>query len=219
VAAVVAGGDVSAHRLDEYLQAARIAVEPDEIALDLDLTPGVAIVESLMPEIDSNRDGVIGVDEQQAYVRRVLDAIELSLDGRPLAVAAGQGTFPDVAALTRGEGTIRIRATIRLPRQQVGVHRVFFRNRYRSGVAVYLANALVPESARVSVSGQHHSAEQRDLAIDYEVRSSAAAWSWSWLFGAAALAIAAAIVWNERMWRALAGSRHHTSLLRGSMTR
>ena len=36
----IAGGTrASAHRLDEFLQAARIAIEPDRVALEMSLTP------------------------------------------------------------------------------------------------------------------------------------------------------------------------------------
>ena len=51
-AAVAAGTGISAHRLDECLQAALIDIAPDRITLELDVTPGVAIAESLIPEID-----------------------------------------------------------------------------------------------------------------------------------------------------------------------
>ena len=35
----VFGATVSAHRIDEYLQAARLAIAPDRIMLEMDLTP------------------------------------------------------------------------------------------------------------------------------------------------------------------------------------
>ena len=37
------GAGAFAHRLDEYLQAARIAVDNGRVDLDLDLTPGAAV--------------------------------------------------------------------------------------------------------------------------------------------------------------------------------
>ena len=38
---VAVAGPVSAHRLDEYLQAARIGIDPERVQIELDLTPGV----------------------------------------------------------------------------------------------------------------------------------------------------------------------------------
>jgi hypothetical protein len=45
LAAIVlaAGAGLSAHRHDEYLQAARIAIDPDGVRLELSLTPGIAV--------------------------------------------------------------------------------------------------------------------------------------------------------------------------------
>jgi hypothetical protein len=198
--AVTAGSGVSAHRLDEYLQAARIDIAPDRITIELDLTPGVAIAGSLVPEIDRDSDGTITAGEGQAYVRGVLGAIDLALDGGPLEVESGTGAFPDLTALQDGTGTIRLSATVALPPQQEGAHRVFFRNRYRPDVSVYLANALVPETNRISVSAQRHSGEQRELAIDFRVVGDAANETWSWRLGGAALASAALLLcWRPRI--------------------
>jgi len=69
------------------------------------------------------------------------------------------------------------------------VHQVVFRNRYRGDVSVYLANALVPGSDRVAITAQHHSAEQRELMIDYELHAETATLPWPWIAAAAALAL------------------------------
>jgi hypothetical protein len=47
VAGLIAGtaSTASAHRRDEYLQAARIAVGPDRVRIELDLTPGMAVAD------------------------------------------------------------------------------------------------------------------------------------------------------------------------------
>ena len=38
----------AAHRLDEYLQAARVSLTRDQITLELDMTPGVNIAQALV---------------------------------------------------------------------------------------------------------------------------------------------------------------------------
>ena len=189
MAVMTAATSVGAHRLDECLQAARIAVEPERITLELDVTPGVAIVDSFIPEIDRDRDGTIAAGEQQDFVRRLLGSMDLSLDGRRLELADSTATFPALAALRTGEGMIRIRASVAVPTQAAGAHRVAFGNRYRRDVSVYLANALVPDSDRVAITAQHHSAEQRDLAIDYDLRAETPALPWPWIVTAALLAL------------------------------
>jgi hypothetical protein len=45
VLVVAAGGAASAHRMAEYLRAARLGIEPDRVAIELDLTPGIAVAE------------------------------------------------------------------------------------------------------------------------------------------------------------------------------
>ena len=52
--------------------------------LELDLTPGVAVADAIIADIDRDRDGALSADEKRAYVERVLDAIELRVDGQLL---------------------------------------------------------------------------------------------------------------------------------------
>src|SRR5438045_387463 len=78
--AVAAAVRVSAHRVDEYLQAVRVAIDPSRIGLELDLTPGVAVASRVLSEIDVNRDAVITESESRAYVSRVLRDITAEVD-------------------------------------------------------------------------------------------------------------------------------------------
>ena len=74
---------MSAHRRDEYLQAARIAIDPGRVQIELDLTPGIALAEAIIADIDRNRDGSLSADEQRAYASLVLSALTLEVDGTP----------------------------------------------------------------------------------------------------------------------------------------
>src|SRR5262249_53406279 len=56
-----------AHRLDEYLQATLVSIEPNAIRLQINLTPGVAVAEPVLARIDLDRDGVISTNEAAAY--------------------------------------------------------------------------------------------------------------------------------------------------------
>ena len=189
LAALAASTTVGAHRLDECLQAARIAVERERITLELDVTPGVAIADSLIPEIDRNRDGSISAREQHDFARSVLGSVDLSLDGGRLELTGITATFPELDALRAGEGMIRLNASAAIPTQSVGTHQVAFRNWYREDVSVYLANALVPDSEQVAITAQHHSAEQRDLTIAYELHAESPM-LWIWMLLPVALAFA-----------------------------
>ena len=174
LAAMLAVGnaiDLGAHRLDEYLQAARLAIEIDRIELQLELTPGIAVVDAILPELDRDRDGRISASERSAYVSDVTKGVTLEVDGHPLQAHPVASTFPDVAALRTGEGTITVRWAATLPELSAGAHTVFFRNAHRREVSVYLANALAPVNRRIAITAQQRDADQRELTIAYRVLS------------------------------------------------
>jgi hypothetical protein len=195
IAAWLAVGSIaSAHRLDECLQAARIAIEPNQVSLELDVTPGIAVADAVIADIDQNRDGVLSANERYAYGRLVLGSVDLMIDGRPVRLTSASTTVPDVMTLRRGEGTIQLRSVMTISSQSTGAHQLLFRNRYRRDISVYLANALVPESDRIAVTAQRREQQQRELTIAYEVRgtrTAAAAWS---LLGSLATVLAILVV-------------------------
>jgi len=194
---VIAGAAaVSAHRRDEYLQAARLGIEPGRVQIELDLTPGISLAETILADIDRDRDGSLSAGEQQAYGRLVLGALTLEADGTPVRAQLGAASFPEVEAMRRGEGIIRLHLAAPLPPQSGGVHHLLFRNRHHPDRSVYLANALVPESDRVAVTAQRRDGEQTELTIEYLVRAAPARPSSAWLLGgiAAATALSALLI-------------------------
>jgi hypothetical protein len=174
MASAILGTGASAHRLDEYLQAARIEIGAGRVELELALTPGIALADAIITDIDRDHDGSLSPREQQVYTAKVLSAIDLEADGRPLDVHPIASSFPDVDAVRRGEGTIRLRSDAVLPSQFPGAHRLLFRNRHRRDVSVYLANAVAPVSARFGITAQRRDVDQRELTIDYVVDAAAA---------------------------------------------
>jgi hypothetical protein len=179
--------EVSAHRRDEYLQAARVAIDPDGVQLELDLTPGIALAETILADIDRNRDGSLSAEEQRAYGSLVLGALELDVDGTPLHLQAGDSNFPEPEAVRRGEGTIRLHSAVTLPPLSTGLHQLSFRNRHHPDRSVYLANALLPESDRVAVTGQRRDNDQTELTIDYVLRAAPPRSTAAWLLGSVAV--------------------------------
>jgi hypothetical protein len=167
-----AGSSASAHRRDEYLQAARLAVDPDRVRIELDLTPGIAVADGVIAGIDTDRSGAISSAEAQAYAAVVRQSVHLEVDAAPLAVYLSATTFPDVAAMRNGEGPIRLILTGVLPPLAAGRHALRFRNAHRPDIGVYLANALVPDSRRIAIIGQRRDVAQRELTIDYDLHPS-----------------------------------------------
>jgi hypothetical protein len=167
---LISGGWTSAHRRDEYLQATRLAIDPDRVQIELDLTPGIAVADAVLAEIDLDANGSISVAEARAYSDRVLTEIALDVDGMPLRVELVDSAFPTFDTVRKGEGTTRIQAVASMPRLADGLHHLRYRNAYRSDIGVYLANALVPASDRVTVASQRRDVDQRDLVVDYMLR-------------------------------------------------
>jgi hypothetical protein len=199
---VLAGAaSLSAHRLDEYLQAARIGVAPNGVQIELDLTPGTAVATGVIQWIDRNRDGVLSSAEQRDYVDAVLDTLALTMDGRALHITPRASTFPTEDALERGEGTIRLEIGAGVPSLTAGPHRLVFRNAHAPGVSVYLANALVPESHRIAISAQRRDQAQRELTIDFALSGSSSpmtpGWTLSILCTAAVGSLMLALVWRR----------------------
>ena len=194
--AVVFGGTPSAHRRDEYLQAARVAIDPDRVEIELDLTPGIAVAEQVLAEIDRDGNRSISDGEARAYRGQVLGAIAVDVDGKPLPLESIDGTFPEVAAVLNGEGTLRLRVVAALPRLSAGTHRLRYRISHRPDIGVYLVNALVPASDRIAIEAQRRDVDQRDVTIEYTLAADRA----TRLRGGLSVALAGAVIWLAAVW-------------------
>jgi hypothetical protein len=162
------------------------------VQLELDLTPGIALAEAIISDIDRNRDGALSADEQRTYGDAVVNALTLQIDGTPLRAQLAATSFPDLEAVRRGEGTIRLQSTAALPRLSTGSHQLLYRNGHHPDGSVYLANALVPASRKVAVTAQRRDGGQTELTIDYELRAAPGMPPAAWLLGSLA---AAATLW------------------------
>jgi hypothetical protein len=168
-----------AHRLDEYLQATRISIGADRVGLELDLTAGVAMASEVFAWIDTNRDGQISSVEAGTYARQVLGSVVLSLDGRALPITLIDCHFPRHDEMSRGVGTIQVRAAAELSASRAGRHQLSFVNTHRPERSVYLVNALVPGDPRVHIGDQQRDRAQHGLTLDYTVGASAP-WARTW---------------------------------------
>ena len=185
-----------AHRLDEYLQAARVAVAPADIAVRLDLTPGVSVAAEIIALLDADSDGRVSPQEAEAYGRVVLADVSARLDGEPLGLTLTRVEVPTEGEMRDGVGTIRIQAAAASHAQRPGPHRFELRNSHRPEGSVYLANALVPQDADIRIVRQQRDARQRMYSLEYDVRPSKGA-AVGWLIAAAA-ALMAHARWRTR---------------------
>jgi hypothetical protein len=182
---------VSAHRLDELLQASRIGFSRDRVTLEVDLTPGASVAPAVVAALDESGDGAISPAEAHAFGQRVVASLVLELDGRRIPLALTRVEAPPGDEMRAGLGTIALRAEGRLEAVSAGRHDVYFRNDYRPDGSVYLANALAPADRQVAVLRQRRDPRQQSAHIEYEVGSGSAAALWI-LFGVSSLSAAVA---------------------------
>ena len=183
VSVLAATTGLSAHRLDEYLQAARVAIDPARVEIQLDLTPGVAVAQRLIAEIDRNHDGAIADSEGLAYALRVLEDVRAEIDGRPIALSLADRRMPAVLDIEQGVGAINLRLAAELPPLAPGSHRLVIRNSHHSDIGAYLANALVPATWRVAVLSQDRDYTQSELTVEYVLRDGVGTGAQPWVLG------------------------------------
>jgi hypothetical protein len=161
----------SAHVLDQYLQVTQIALGPDGARVELRLIPGVQVADRVFALIDLDGDGQISSAEEQAYVQRVLQDITLEMDGRraPLALTGVQ--FPSRQTMNEGLGAIRLDLASEAALGTSGEHQLSFRNDHLPELGAYMANALVPTTDAIKITGQQRDALQHGLRVDFRVLS------------------------------------------------
>jgi hypothetical protein len=198
-AATLAETPALAHRRDEYLQAARIAIDPQRVQIDLDLTPGIAVASRLLDEIDHDKNGVVSGSEARAYATRVIGDIRVDVDGETLPLSLASTRVPTVESVLRGEGTIQFQLTAAVRPLAAGDHRLSYRNAHHQEIGAYLANTLAPATDRVMVLTQHRDAAQRELVVEYVLRDPlmANASPWTIAIVGVAFTLLAAELWRR----------------------
>lgn len=180
---------VAAHQLDEYLQAARIAIELERIVLELNLTPGVAVASQIFATIDRNGDIRVSPSEIEAYGRQVLLDLALDVDGMSMPLTLVGAESPAWPEMRDGVGTIRLTAAADA-RLRPGRHQLHFVNNHRSDISVYLLNALMPASSAIVIREQERDVLQHGIRLEFDRSTpyTSAAWILFPLFAAATLA-------------------------------
>jgi hypothetical protein len=160
-----------AHTLDQYLQAAQIALAPGAVRVELRLTPGARVADRVFALIDVDGDGQISPAEEQAYARRALRDVALEVDGRRTPLTLTGIRFPSRREMNEGVGAIRLDLAAEADFGAEGEHQLTFRNDHLPELGVYMANALVPATDAIKITGQLRDALQRGLQVDFRVSS------------------------------------------------
>ena len=165
-------GTSSAHRLDEYLQATLVAIEPGHVRLEINLTPGVDVAEKVLALIDHNRDGRISVEEAGAYQELLKHDLVLRVDDREVELQLTSSNFPASRDLRTGWGFIQMEFSAELGPLGAGPHRLTLENRHLPELSVYLFNAARPRSAAVQITKQTRNKTQSKGEIEFVTLSS-----------------------------------------------
>jgi hypothetical protein len=158
---------VFAHRDDQYLQATLVAIEPSAVRLQINLTPGVAVAEQVIAEIDRDRDGAISEDEAAAYADSLKRDLTLRMDGRNLELKLTASEFVPPEDLRTGAGVIQVEFSAISGPLAAGPHRLTLENQHLTSMSVYLINAAQPSSATVQITRQKRNANQSAGEIEF----------------------------------------------------
>jgi hypothetical protein len=157
----------AAHVLDQYLQIAQIDLAPGAVRVEMRLIPGVQVADRIFALIDADGDGNISAAEEQAYARRVLQDLALEVDGRRAPLTLTEVRFPSRLEMNEGFGAIRLHLAAETASGMEGEHQLSFRNDHLPELGAYLANALVPTTHAIKITGQTRDALQHGLRIDF----------------------------------------------------
>lgn len=155
------------HRLDELLQASFVLMERESAQVEIRLTPGIAVVDAFLAEIDQDKDQAISAEEGRTFARTVWGDVEFWLDGQRLALKPVDQEVSPREDLLAGVGFVRLRARAGLGRLAAGEHRIVLINRHRVSMSVYLVNALAPTHPGVVIRSQKRDELQTTFRLAY----------------------------------------------------
>ena len=158
---------VFAHREDQYLQAALVAIEPSGVRLQINLTPGVAVAEQVIALIDRDRDGAISQSEAAVYAESLKRDLTLRVDGRMLALKLTASECGPPEELRSGAAVIQMDFSAPIGPLAAGTHRLTFENRHSSRISVYLINAARPRFATIEIIKQKRNGNQSTGEIEF----------------------------------------------------
>ncbi|MDE3199200.1 MAG: hypothetical protein KGN84_22815 [Acidobacteriota bacterium] len=193
----------SAHRLDEFLQAALISVSSSRMEAEIRMVPGVAVLPLVMASVDTDGNGVVTDAEWNRYAARALRDLSFTIDGLRLQPRLVAAAFPKTEDLKEGLGEIDLTLRADLP-SGGGARRLVFENRHEARIGAYLVNCLAPDDPKITIDAQKRNYTQSSYELDY-TQEGTRALSYRWL---AALAVAAVFILRPALaWREHRGLR------------
>jgi hypothetical protein len=175
VALLAAPAGAFAHRLDEYLQATLVVIEPGEIRLEMNLTPGVAVADQVLAQIHPDNSDTIPSEKAAAYAESLRRDLTVRLDQRLLTLRPTASQFSTPAELRTGSGMIQVEFTAGTGAFEAGAHTLTIQNRHLPAIGVYLFNAGQPsffattpsKLGSIEITAQKRNTNQSEGEIDF----------------------------------------------------
>jgi len=156
-----------AHQLDEYIQATLVAIEPGEIRLEMNLTPGVQVASQVLALMDRDHNDVISTNEAVAYAEALQRDLLVKIDKRTVKLKLTTSTFPAVSEIRAGEGIITIEFSLTPGSFATGTHKLTLENRHLPAISAYLFNAARPKSTLIQITGQKRNETQSNGEVNF----------------------------------------------------
>jgi len=167
VALLAVPAAVFAHRDDQYLQAALVAIEPSGVRLQINLTPGIAVAEQVIAQIDRDRDGEISKQEATVYAEALMRDLTLRIDERKLELRLTGSQFVPPEELRTGSGIIQMEFSSTFGALVAGSHTLTLENRHLTAISLYLINAVQPRLATIQITRQKRNDNQSVGEIEF----------------------------------------------------
>ncbi len=164
---LLAGGPPAfAHQVDEYLQTAFISLSKDSVRVEMFLTPGVAVLPTVLAALDPKGEGVISDAEQRTYAGQVVRDLSASVNGEELRPRLISANFPSFDDMKAGLGTIHLELKIDLPPSRSRRH-LTWENHHQSPISAYQVNCLMPADPAIAVVSDHRNYSQSRYEVEY----------------------------------------------------
>jgi hypothetical protein len=162
-----------AHQLDEYLQATLVEIEPTNIRIRINLTPGVEIADKVLSLLDGDGNGAITPSEIAQYGESLKRDLTVRLDGREVEVRFTHPKVLTMSELKSGDGILPMEYVLETGSLPAGAHRFGLENRHLPDISAYLFNAARPAVSSIQVTKQTRNQNQSRGEIEFSVEPAA----------------------------------------------
>jgi len=163
--------EAGSHPVDEVVQGAYLTLVPGALRLELNLTAGTEVANTVLASLDMNADQRITEAEARAYAQGVLERSSITLDGVRVSWTLENVRVPPYRNLQLGTDTIKIYAVDERP-DRSGAHTLSYHNQYQPAKSQWTANVFLEPGAgwQYQVSGQRRSDDGQQLTVNYVAR-------------------------------------------------